>query len=254
MQKLQLTPAKRLIVAADFTPPEELSPFQAIEWVRGQVLRLADDLAGKGCYLKVNSALRAVGYPLLREIQHRGLLRFADLKLVDISATLETDGAFLRLFAPELLTVMCNAHTDGMSALKKALSPATEVLGVTVLTTFKDAQCADVYAADVRSAVIELARLADAAGIGGLVSSGKEAPYIINEFGNNRFTLNVANIRPDWANVMGDDQAASRKMTPSEALAAGVTRIVVGRPITQAKNRKEAVDRTIAEIATALAA
>ncbi len=89
--KRTLTPAERLIVAADFKPTDT-RPYisldgKSIKWrneVKVQVLALADSLKDTGVYLKVNSALWACGYGLIDEIHSRGLRVFADLKLFDI--------------------------------------------------------------------------------------------------------------------------------------------------------------------------
>ncbi|MDP3961616.1 MAG: orotidine 5'-phosphate decarboxylase / HUMPS family protein, partial [Pseudorhodobacter sp.] len=102
-----LAPAERLIVAADFKP--DLLKGNGRSWVRRQVLMLADSLKGTGVYLKTNSILRACGYDLIDEIHNRGLKVFADLKFYDIGETLSTDGALLKEFKPELVTVACIA-------------------------------------------------------------------------------------------------------------------------------------------------
>ena len=64
--------------------------------------------------------------------------------------------------------------------------------------------------------------------------------------------LNTPGIRPAWSLVPGDDQR--RIMTPFKAFLAGVDRIVIGRPITESKNPREAVERTLEEIQAALVA
>jgi orotidine-5'-phosphate decarboxylase len=66
--------------------------------------------------------------------------------------------------------------------------------------------------------------------------------------------FNTPNIRPDWSLVKEDDQNRARAMTPAKAIAAGVLRIVIGRPITQAENPREAAELTIKEIREAQAA
>src|SRR5689334_10217646 len=112
MQKT-LTPAERLIVAADFKPNVEEPPLHKNglfrNWVRHQVIKLALNLKGTGVYLKVNFALRACGYELIRVIQDHGLRVFADLKLYDIGNTLADDGVLLKEAKPELLTTVCVA-------------------------------------------------------------------------------------------------------------------------------------------------
>ncbi len=101
------------------------------------------------------------------------------------------------------------------------------------------------------SAVELLATLADRAGVDGFISSPREAEILRAGFGVVR-TINTPAIRPQWAMVKNDDQNKARVMTPAAAIAAGADRIVVGRPILQAEDPAEAVERTLAEIASVL--
>lgn len=214
MQKT-LTPAERLIVAADFKPTNP----NGKDWVKARVLELADSLKGTGVYLKVNSALRACGYDLIGEIQSRGLRVFADLKLIDIGETLSTDGVLIREAKPELLTTMCVAGLTAMQALKAEL-PDTEVLGVTVLTSLKDADTQAMFTCSTEEAVMRFAQVAADAKIDGLISSPKEAEVLRAKFGI-VLSLNTPAIRPTWAIVPGDDQNPERIMTPAKAIKAG---------------------------------
>jgi len=245
-----LTPAERLIVAADFKPTAP----NGKDWVKDQVLALADSLKGTGVYLKVNSALRACGYDLIGEIQSRGLRVFADLKLIDIRETLSTDGVLIREAKPELLTTMCVAGTAAMQALKAEL-PETEVLGVTALTSLKDADTQAMFTCSTEEAVMRFAQVAADAEIDGLISSPREVKVLRAKFGL-VLSLNTPAIRPMWAIVPGDDQNSDRIMTPAMAIKAGADRIVVGRPITkppQDMSSRDAVMRTIEEITSATA-
>ena len=248
MQRI-LTPAERLIVAADFKPGTAWEKYHGKLGVKLQVLKLADSLKGTGVYLKVNSALRACGYDLIGEIQSRGLRVFADLKLFDIGETLATDGMLLREAKPDLLTTVCVAGVNAMQALKAEL-PDTEVLGVTVLTSLKDADTQAMFTCSTVEAVMRFAQVAADAKIDGLISSAKEAEMLRAEFGI-LLSLNTPAIRPTWAIVPGDDQNPDRIMTPAKAIRAGADRIVVGRPIVNAESPYDAVMRTIEEIARA---
>lgn len=245
-----LTPAKRLIVAADFRP---ILHQGARNEIRKRVLNLADSIRDTGVYLKVNSALRAVGYGLIDEIHSRGLRVFADLKLFDIGETLATDGALIREAKPELLTTVCAAGVAAMQTLKDVL-PGTEVLGVTVLTSLTDADTRAMFTCSTERAVMRFAQIAADAKIDGLISSPKEVETLRARFGV-VLSLNTPAIRPAWATVSGDDQNPDRIMTPAEAIRAGADRIVVGRPITSpphGMSSHDAVMRTIDEIASAM--
>ena len=261
--KKTMTPAERLIVAADFKPQalqgnrKWLANDQGLlrpelrYQVRESVIRLANFLKGTGVYLKVNSALRAVGYDLIGEIHSHGLRVFADLKLIDIGETLSTDGILLREAKPELLTTMCVAGVSAMKALKNEL-PDTEVLGVTVLTSLRDADTQAMFTCSTEEAVMRFSHVAADAKIDGLISSPKEAEVLRAKFGI-VLSLNTPAIRPTWAIVPGDDQNPERIMTPTKAIKAGADRIVVGRPIVKAEKPYDAVMRTIEEIASATA-
>lgn len=254
MQKT-LTPAERLIVAADFKPTRGDHYSDLDGWrrraVRGSVLALADSLRGTGVYLKVNSALRACGYDLIGEIQSRGLRVFADLKLYDIGETLSTDGVLLKEANPELLTTVCVAGVSAMQALKAEL-PDTEVLGVTVLTSLNDSDTDEMFGRTVIRSVRKFAVLAEEAKLGGLICAATDI-FSIKEVLKRSMTFNTPAIRPTWAIVPGDDQNPDRIMTPAKAIKAGADRIVVGRPIVKAEKPYDAVMRTIEEIASATA-
>ena len=241
-----LKPEERLIVAADFRP----TPPNGREWVRIKVINLARSLKGTGVCLKVNSALRACGYSLIKEIHDRGLHVLADLKLYDIGETLATDGVLLYEAKPELLTVVCAGGVGAMQMVKAEL-PDTEVLGVTVLTSLKDPDTQTMFSCSTEEAVMRFAQVAADAKIDGFICSPKEAEMLRAKFGV-LMSINTPAIRPTWAIVPGDDQNPDRIMTPAKAIRAGADRIVVGRPIVNAVDPYKAVMRTIEEIASAM--
>ena len=243
-----LAAAERLIVAADFKP--DPSKGQGVEWAYDKLLDLADELHGLGVVIKVNSILRAVGYEAITKIQHRNLKVFPDLKLDDISETMSIDGKFLRNYSPYMVTAKCSAGAKGLRAIKAEL-PDTEVLGVTVLTTFDDEECAEVYDAGVTETALRLAKIAVQAGLDGLISSPAELELFRGIIDDN-LSRNAPGVRFAGATVRGDDQNPDRVMTPAKAIRMGADRIVMGRPITQAENPRDAVMRAIDEIASAL--
>jgi orotidine-5'-phosphate decarboxylase len=190
--------------------------------------------------------LRAHGYNLIDELHARGLKVFADLKLNDIPNTMASDGRLLREANPYIVTAMCSAGYAGLSALKAEI-PETEVLGVTALTSLKDEDTRAMFSCSTTEAVLRFANQAHMADIQGLISSPAELAMLVEEF-DLIFSLNTPGIRRAWAAVKGDDQNASRVMTPADAIRAGADRIVVGRPITRAANPLDAVRRTLDEI------
>ena len=244
MEDSLLQAKDRLVVAADFKLAED-----GLEGVRKKVIGLATQLQGLGVIIKVNSILRACGYELIKQLHDLGVQVMADLKLVDIPKTMELDAALLAEFKPEIITVMANAGVGGMSAFCKELQSRCggHVLAVTILTSLDEEGCHEVYNCPTKVGVLRLARLAAMAGCNGLVLSGKEVPVITDrdELAI-ELSLNTPGIRPGWSVVEGDDQA--RIVTSTIAIERGVRRLIIGRPITQADDPREAAEKTLAEI------
>jgi len=232
--------SEKLIVAADFDPRK----VGGFDGVRSKVLTLASELKGLGVIIKVNSFLRAYGYELIDVLHELGLKVFADLKLIDIPATMEIDAAMLLDHKPDFLTVMCCAGIDGMNVVQKTL-PNTKVLGVTVLTSLNEEECQAIFTCSSEEGVLRFAHMAQDAGLGELILSPKEVDLIRSDL-ELQLGLNTPGIRPVWSLVEGDDQ--SRVLTPEQAIRNGAERVVIGRPITQAKNPREAVQKTLEEI------
>ena len=249
----ELKVEERLIVAADYSPKK----YGGIQGVENRVLALAEELKGLGVYIKINSVLRAVGYSLIVKLRDLGLKVFADLKLIDIPNTMGTDGEMLAEVKPEILTVMCCAGIEGMNAIQKVLAGTTEILGVTVLTSLNEEECQAIFTCSTKAGVLKFARMAQLAGLGGLILSPKEIDVLSNRF-ELTLSLNTPGMRPEWSFVEGDDQA--RVLTPLQAIKNGAQRIVMGRPITGAgpndkglpQSPEEAVQRTLEEIRTGL--
>lgn len=234
---------ERLIVAADYYPVKPVK-FDGTGGTVKRVLDLAEKLDGLGVYIKINSVLRAAGYQLIDKLHGKGLKVFADLKLIDIPNTMKTDAALLAPHSPEMLTVMCCAGIDGMHAVQDAL-PHTKVLGVTVLTSLNEEECQAIFTCSTKAGVLRFARMAKLAGLGELILSPKEIEIVKDRF-ELKLGLNTPGIRPKWSIVKGDDQ--SRVLTPMQAIKNGATRIIVGRPIVDAEDPREAVQRTLEEI------
>jgi orotidine-5'-phosphate decarboxylase len=176
---------------------------------------------------------------------------FLDLKLHDIPNTVAGAVRAVLPLAPRLLTL----HAAGGAAMIAAARQAAETAGaarpkllaVTVLTSLDDAALASVGVADgARAQVLRLARAALEAGADGLVCSPQEVALLRDAFGGGPLLV-VPGIRP--AGSAADDQA--RTMTPAEAARAGADWLVVGRPITRARDPAAAAAALAAEIAAA---
>ncbi|HKD01960.1 MAG TPA: orotidine-5'-phosphate decarboxylase [Terriglobales bacterium] len=174
----------------------------------------------------------AVGPEIVRDLVAGGRRVFLDLKYHDIPTTVAAAVKEARALGVSMLTVhaagggkMLRAATEAAAA-----NPRLMVLGVTVLTSM-DAN--DLDKIGVHGTVVDqverLAALALADGCHGVVASALEASSLRRELGDD-FAIVTPGVRP--AGAAHEDQA--RVVTPEEAIAAGATHIVVGRPITGA--------------------
>ncbi len=189
----------------------------------------------------------AEGPGIVRDLVSSGRKVFLDLKFHDIPNTVA--GAVAS--AAELGVSMLTVHASGGSKMLKAAVAAANtsqskpmILAVTVLTSLSDADLQEIgVSGNVLSQVLRLGALARSAGCAGLVASAHEARELRRELGDG-FEIVTPGVRPAGAAV--GDQA--RVLTPAEAIQAGATRLVVGRPITEASNPAGAARQILAEI------
>lgn len=169
---------------------------------------------------------------------------FFDLKLLDIDNTVERGAAAIARTGASMLTV--HAYPQCMRAAAKAAAGSDlTILGVSVLTSMDDADVAEAgFARDTAGLVALRAGQAKAAGIGGLVCSPREAETVRAIVGPG-MAIVTPGIRPK-GDAAGDQK---RVMGPAEAIAAGASHLVVGRPITAAPDPAEAARRIVAEMA-----
>jgi len=214
----------RVIVALDFDDADK-------------AMALVDQLDPGACKLKVGKEMFTLfGPEFVKALIARGFDIFLDLKFHDIPNTV----AKACKAAAEMGVWMVNVHASGgmemMKAAKDAIAgsshPQTKLIAVTVLTSMDQAQLNDVVP-EVSPAeqVKKLAQLTADSGLDGVVCSAKEA-VMLRETHNDEFLLVTPGIRPAGAD-MGDQK---RVMTPVDAIDAGVSYLVMGRPITQAEN------------------
>ena len=190
----------------------------------------------------------AVGPAAVEAVHEAGARTFLDLKLHDIPATMA--GAVRRAAAlgVRYLTVHASAGPAALRACAEAAGPAMTVLAVTVLTSLDAGELDAIgLSGTPEAAAVRLARVADAAGIGGLVCSPAECAPIRAAIGE-RMVLVVPGIRP--AGSSADDQR--RTGTPTDAIASGADVLVVGRPIRSAPDPLAATRAIRAEIEAAL--
>ena len=226
---------EKLIVALDFATPREAEAL---------VTGLGDTVS----FYKIGLELAyGGGLPFAQDLIRDGKQVFLDLKLHDIPATVSRACAQVAGSGARFLTV--HAFPQTMTAAKLAAAGSSlRILGVTVLTSCDDRDLADAgYAYGVRDLVSRRAAQACEAGIDGLILSAEEASVIRASVGN-KMILVTPGIRQEGSTAA--DQ--KRTTTPAAAIAAGADYLVVGRPVTQAKNPREAAAAIVAEIAGAL--
>ena len=189
----------------------------------------------------------AEGPGIVRDLVSSGRKVFLDIKFHDIPNTV---GAAVRS-AAELGVSMLTVHASGGSKMLRAAVEAANastakpmILAVTVLTSLSDSDLQEIgVSGNVLSQVLRLGALARSAGCGGLVASAHEARELRRELGEG-FEIVTPGVRPAGSAV--GDQA--RVLTPAEAIRAGATRLVIGRPVVEARNPREAVAQIIEEI------
>jgi orotidine-5'-phosphate decarboxylase len=198
------------------------------------------------------------GTEIIRQIHARGGKVFLDLKFHDIPNTV----ARAAEAAADLGVAMFNLHAlGGMRMMEETVAalervarkrgkPAPVVLAVTVLTSLNDGDLEAMgFGGGTRETVLNLARLAQNAGIAGVVASAEDAADIRKTCGR-EFLIVTPGIR-GAGEVARDDQ--KRIMTPCEAVRRGSDYLVVGRPIRQAEDPAGEADGIVREIARGLA-
>ena len=217
-----------------------------------QARALAERLRGVVGGFKIGSRLfTSEGPALVEELASRGDRVFLDLKFHDIPNTVA--GAVAA--ATRLGVWMLNVHASGGATMMRAARaaadeeaarrsrPAPLVIAVTMLTSFDQQALAEIgLQAGVADQVGRLAALTEAAGLDGVVASAHEID-IIRRRCHGSFAIVTPGIR--GASDQRGDQ--SRTMSAAEALTAGATYLVVGRPIVEAADPRAAAERLAAE-------
>jgi orotidine-5'-phosphate decarboxylase len=197
------------------------------------------------------------GAELVRWIQQAGPAKvFLDLKLHDIPATVQRAMAQVAELDVYFATVHCGESRAMLEAAVKGAGGRVNVLGVTVLTSVAPVDLAEAgyrerYSSDLQQLVMKKAAMACAAGCAGIVCSGQEVQGIKSVFGE-RFQAVTPGIRLAGGEIAADDQ--SRIVTPAMAVRQGSDYLVIGRPIRDAVDPREAARAIAAEIQAALTA
>jgi orotidine-5'-phosphate decarboxylase len=230
---MQPEPRDRLIVALDLP---------AIEAAQAMVARLGDAVS----FYKIGYQLAyAGGLAYAPRLADAGKQVFLDLKLHDIGSTVAEGARGAARLGATFLTV--HAYPQTMKAAVEARERGLQILAVSVLTSYDDADLAAAgYHGSVAELVAQRAVQARDIGVDGLVCSGAEAGQVRAIIGG-KLKLVTPGIRPTGA-AAGDQK---RIMTPAAAIAAGADYLVVGRPILAAPDPRAAAQAIVEEIARA---
>lgn len=226
----------KLIVALDFDNQDS-------------ALNLVDKLDPQHCALKIGSEMFTLfGTEFVKSLINRSFKLFLDLKFHDIPNTV----ANACKACADLGIWMINVHAQGGLRMMQAAKKAIETYGndrplliaVTVLTSFTEEELHSIGVPhSIITQVNNLAYLVKEAGLDGVVSSAHEVKAIKNKCGSDFITV-TPGIR--LSENPKDDQ--TRIMTPRQAITEGSDYLVIGRPITQAKNPATVVSDILREM------
>jgi len=214
--------SKTIIVAVDET---KLGNFQSV----------VDSLDSDLCMIKIGSvSFNALGHQAISYASNKGFKIFLDLKLHDIPNTVKKSIKGLVSLPIDMMTIHTSGGLKMMKAAKKAVDGTDiKIFGVTALTSLSDEDTSLIFKRTAAEQVNTMLDLAEQAGIDGVVCSPHELSLVTKR----ESLLSITPcIRLKDSN---DDQ--NRVMTPKDALKQGANFLVIGRPITEAKNIKKAL-------------
>jgi orotidine-5'-phosphate decarboxylase len=242
MRNAEMRAVERLVLALDVDNDREALDI---------VAELKDAV---GIFKVGHQLFTAYGPDIVRRIIGMGGRVFLDLKYHDIPNTVAKASAEAVKLGVSIFNVHALGGLDMMKAAGESAKETAEklnlplpvVLAVTVLTSMDEKSLRKELkiTRSIQREVSHLARLAQRAGMHGVVASPQEIKMLRRAI-RGEFVILTPGVRPEWA--ARDDQ--KRIMTPGEAVRAGADYLVIGRPVLKAGDRKAAVQRILEEIA-----
>lgn len=201
---------------------------------------LVASIAGSGVTIKIGNQLGTFeGWANAVELARTHSLHiFCDTKFKDIPETVKKSARAITRHQPDFFTIMADnspaalrAAVEGVDSAMRdfSLAKRPRILGVTVLTSIDEPTCQSIYGGSPKDKVLQFAVAAAEAGLDGIVCSAEEAALLRANPALNDILIITPGIRPAWA-ATGDQ---ARVTTPKDALRAGASYLVIGRPITQ---------------------
>ena len=216
----------------------------SLDEAKSLAVKLKDNIGGIKLGMEFFNSFGPSGIKAIKDFD---IPIFLDLKLHDIPATVYKTITTLLKLEPAIINVHASGGKEMMMAAAKALKDSgnknTKIIAVTILTSLDDNDLYEIgFSGTSNELVLRLAKLAQESGLDGIVCSAKEISTIRENIGSD-FMLVVPGIRTKEDN--SDDQ--KRIMTPKEAILLGADLLVIGRPITKAKDEilasKEILDQ-----------
>ena len=225
-----------VIIACDFPDAE-------------QTLEFLDKFTGKKPFVKIGMELYyAAGPQIVKQIKDRGHKIFLDLKLHDIPNTVMRAMSVLSELGVDITNLHSAGGSEMMKAAVKGLTKPDDtrplLIGVTMLTSISEEMMKEEILIDSKldEVVVSYAQNCKNSGLNGIVCSPLEVGKVKSVLGDSFLT-----ITPGIRFADGEVGDQSRVTTPEKAKALGSDYIVVGRPITQAKDPVAAYERCLAE-------
>jgi orotidine-5'-phosphate decarboxylase len=217
--------SKTIIVAVDET---QLEDFQ----------KVVDSLDNNLCMIKIGSvSFNALGHQIITYASAKGFKIFLDLKLHDIPNTVKKSIEGLVSLPIDMMTIHTSGGLEMMKAAMKAVDGSDiKIFGVTALTSLSDDDALTIFKRTAKDQVDAMLDLAEEAGIDGVVCSPHELTLVTKRKSLQSITPGIRIAKAI------DDQ--SRVMSPREAIERGSNYLVIGRPITEAKD----INATLNEI------
>lgn len=225
----------------------------ALDCDRETALDLADRLSGKAVWVKVGMTLfYRYGPSIVDDMRAKGLRVFLDLKLHDIPFQIHGAAFSASLTGADILSIHglggASMISEGRAGVEEAAKERggerTRLVAISVLTSMDEEALASIgVESSIADEVRRLAKLSVDAGSDGIVCSPKEAAEMRSLLGPDALIV-CPGVRPAGADV-GDQK---RIATPAATIAAGATKLVIGRPITAADDPVAAFEAIVAEL------